>query len=454
MVPSTPTTVRAGLRPAPHSTRVRAAAGQDTIPVHGPLSVTVPGAVEAWFVLLEKFGTKSFAELAAPALRYASEGFPISRMMAAGLTALGNQHQEEWSSAWRDIYAGASSELPLRQPALSRTIQSLIDEGPEGFYRGEIASAIADTLQRFGGLMATDDLAAHNGDWVETISSTYRDVEVHQVPPSSQGSAVLEALNLIEDLELGAPESTNRHHLLIEAMKIALTDRDAYMTDSEHMNIDPATLTSKKWAKERRGEIDPTVASRPKAGRAAVGGTAYFCTADGDGMMVSMIQSNYKGWGSGVTVGDWGINLQNRGSYFSLDPQHINVIAPNKRTLHTLMPAFAFREGRPWMAFGTMGGDGQPQTQLQFLTRVIDDGRNVQDAIDAGRWVISPNDWSVNAESRLGADVIAGLRELGHETSEVPHNDPNFGHAHAIQVTPTGYAAAYDRRSQGAALGL
>ncbi len=433
---------------------VRRAVGQESIPSLGPWSVSVPGAAEAWFVLLERFGSKSFAELAAPALSYARDGFAINDLMVAFLDALGRQYADEWSANWREIYTGASSEVPFRQPALARTIDKLRQEGPDAFYRGEIASSIAETLQRHGGLMSAGDLASHHGDWVETISSTYRDIEIHQVPPSSQGVTALEALNIIEGLDLGDPESPDRHHLLIEAMKIALADRDAYLTDIDHMKIDPNQLASKEWATDRRAGVDPSKASTPAAGRAAVGGTAYFCAADRDGMLVSMIQSNYKGFGSGVTVGDWGINLQNRGSYFSLDTGHVNAIAPHKRTLHTLMPAFAFRDGKPWMAFGTMGGDGQPQTQLQILTRVVDDGRDVQDAIDAPRWVISPEDWSLEAESRLGNEVIAALRELGHDVSDIKHVNPGFGHAHAIQVTPSGYAAAYDRRSQGAALGL
>ncbi len=434
---------------------VRAAAGQDTIPSGGPLSVTVPGAVEAWFVLLDRFGSKTFAELAEPALRYARDGFPISELLVAHFDGMGRSvAREDWAGPWRDIYTGASAESPFRQPGLARTIQSLIDEGPDVYYRGAIAEAMSRMLREHGALMSVDDLGSHRGDWVNTISSTYRDVEIHQLPPNSQGLVMLEALNLIEGFEPDAPESTARHHLLIEAMKVAFSDRDAHVTDADHMQIDPQKLVSKEWASGRTGEIDRTVASNPAAGRAAVGGTAYFCAADRNGMMVSMIESNYKGFGSGVTVPGWGINLQNRGSYFSLDPEHVNAIAPNKRTLHTLMPAFAFRGGKPWMAFGTMGGDGQAQTQVQILSRVVDDGRNIQDAIDAGRWLVSSDNWSVMAESRLGADVIAGLRELGHDVKEVRHNDPTFGHAHAIQVTPTGYAAAYDRRSQGAALGL
>ncbi|MEX0873771.1 MAG: gamma-glutamyltransferase family protein [Actinomycetota bacterium] len=433
---------------------VRTAAGQNTIPAIGPLSVTVPGAVEAWFTLIDRFGTRSFAELAAPALRLARDGFPINDLLVAHFDALGRQYSGSWGEPWRDIYTGANASRRFRQPALARTIQTLIDGGPEGYYRGEIAAAISQTLQSNGAFMSKDDLGSHHGDWVDTISSTYRDIEVHQIPPSSQGLVTLEALNIVENLDLGAAESPERHHALIEATKLALSDRDAYVTDLEHMRIDPAELVSKDWAAGRRELIDPAHASAPAAGRAAVGGTAYFCAADGDGMLVSMIQSNYKGFGSGVTVPDWGINLQDRGSFFSLDPDHVNVIAPGKRTLHTLMPAFAIRNGKPWMAFGSMGGDGQAQTQLQFLTRVVDDGRDIQDAIDAGRWVVSPDDWSVSAEARLGGELIDGLRARGHEIRSVRHNDPNFGHAHAIQVTPVGYAAAFDQRSQGAALGL
>jgi gamma-glutamyltranspeptidase/glutathione hydrolase len=192
----------------------------------------------------------------------------------------------------------------------------------------------------------------------------------------------------------------------------------------------------------------------PPPGRPALGGTIYLCAADVDGMAVSLIQSNFSGFGSGVTVDGWGINLQNRGAYFTLDPGHCNVIAPRKRTMHTLMPAMVFRDGSPWLVFGTMGGDGQAQTHLQVLTRVIDDGLDIQDAIDAPRWFVSPPDWALRAESRFGTDVLLELEHLGHPVTKTPPYDTGMGHAHGIMVAPYGYAAATDPRAEGAALGL
>ena len=433
---------------------VRLAAGSDTMPGLGPLTVTVPGAVEAWFTLLERFGTRSFTELAAPALSYARDGFPLNKQLVGYFNALGDQYAADWAAAWREIYTNASGDTRFRQPALTRTILTLCDEGPQAFYAGDVAAAIVETVRSHGALMTSGDLADHRGEWVDTLSSMYRGVEVHQMPPNSQGVVALEALNIVEGAELGEAETADRHHLLIESTKLALADRETHVSDLEHMAIEPAELASKRWADERRGNIDRSQASTPAAGRAAVGGTAYLCAADADGMLVSLIQSNYAGFGSGVTVADWGINLQNRGAYFSLDPDHVNVIAPRKRTMHTLMPAIALRNGHPWLAFGTRGADGQAQTQLQVLTRVIDDGRDIQDAVEAPRWVVSVEDWSVAVEADLPEEIIEGLRARGHTVTTIPAKNPSLGPAQAIEVTATGYAAASDPRTQGAALGL
>jgi gamma-glutamyltranspeptidase/glutathione hydrolase len=236
-------------------------------------------------------------------------------------------------------------------------------------------------------------------------------------------------------------------------MKLALSDRDAYVTDPDHMHLAATGLISPQWIQERRTLIDAGRAGDPVPGRPASGGTVYLCAADADGMLVSLIQSNYVGFGSGVTVPGWGINLQNRGSYFSLDPGHVNVIAGGKRTMHTLIPAMAFRGGEPWLVFGSMGGDGQAQTHLQLLTRIVVDGEDVQRAIDAPRWVTSPRDWSVRAESRFDGAVLDGLRDRGHEVREVGPYDVGMGHAHAIEIGD-GYAAGTDPRAEGAALGL
>lgn len=430
---------------------VRAAVGSSDMPARGPHSVTIPGAVEGWFTLIERFGTRTFADLAQPALRYARNGFPLS---SAIMRNLGAQPSitDEWAAEWRSVYLDGGP-VPT-QPDLARTIETLCNDGPDPFYRGPIADAIADTLQRFGAFITSEDMAAHTGDWVEPLRTTYRGVEILELPPNSQGVAALEALNIVEELDIGAPESSDRHHVLIEATKLALADRDEHITDIEQMRVSPGELASKEWAARRRAGIDLERASSPAPGRAAVGGTIYLCAADADGMLVSLIQSNFAGFGSFVTVPGWGINLQNRGAYFSLDPEHVNAIAPRKRTMHTLMPAMAFRDGEPWLVFGTMGGDGQAQTHLQFLTRVIDDGLDIQDAIDAPRWVVSPQDWSVRAESRFQHDLLVELGARGHAVTKAGAFDVGMGHAHAIEVTSYGYACATDPRAEGAALGL
>jgi gamma-glutamyltranspeptidase/glutathione hydrolase len=404
--------------------------------------------------LLDHFGTRTFADLASRAQSYARDGFPLSAKAAGYIGASASIYKDDWANAWQSVYGGASAAELLTQPDLARTIETLRSQGPDAYYTGPIAQAIARTLRSHGALMGDEDLASHGGDWVEPLSASYRGVNVYELPPNSQGVTALEALNIIEDVELGPPASATRVHVLIEAVKLALADRNAFVTDAEYMLRPAAELASKEWARRRRAELDLDRASAPSTGRAAVGGTIYLCAADADGMLVSLIQSNYVGFGSGVTVPGWGINLQNRGAFFSLDPAHVNAVAPRKRTMHTLMPAMALRDGRPWLVFGTMGGDGQAQTHVQFLSHVIDDGLNVQDAIDAPRWAVSPADWSVAAESRFGEGVLRALQVRGHRVDAVGPFETQMGHAHAIEVTDVGYAAATDPRAEGAALGL
>ncbi len=241
---------------------------------------------------------------------------------------------------------------------------------------------------------------------------------------------------------------------MVEAVKLALADRDAFVTDPNEMAVPAELLLDPGRVTARFDSFDPTTARSPRPGPGASGGTAYMCAADWDGMLVSLIQSNWLGFGSGLTVPGWGINLHNRGSFFSLDPAASNVIAPRKRTLHTLIPAMALRADRPWLVFGTMGGNGQPQTHLQVLVHIIDDGWDIQRAIDAPRWVVSPSDWSVAMESRVDASVVEGLRARGHPVALTGAYDSLMGHAHAIQILDGGYAAASDPRSEGATVGL
>jgi gamma-glutamyltranspeptidase/glutathione hydrolase len=431
---------------------MRAAVGADRMPSFGPQTVTVPGAVDAWFVLLERFGTRPFTDLAQQASRYAIDGFVPSEMALPSLAR--GRDRYRWSAHWLAAYGDAASERRLRQPDLARTIELLGKDGPDAYYRGPIAEAIVRELRSLGSLMSAEDLADHHGDWVEPLQTGYRDVDVLEMPPNTQGVAALEALNIVEELGALPPDGPERQYLLIEATKLALADRNEHVTDPNDMRMSPLDLASKKWAAERARFFDPTAAGRPSPGPSAGGGTAYLCAADSDGMLVSLIQSNYMGFGSGVTVPEWGINLQNRGSYFSLDPTHINVIAPRKRTLHTLIPALAFRGGRPWLVFGTMGGDGQAQTHVQLLARIVDDSLDPQAAIDAPRWFVSPQDWSVVAESRFSAGMLEGLRARGHHVERASAFDSLLGHAHAIQITGEGYVAGTDPRTEGAALGL
>jgi gamma-glutamyltranspeptidase / glutathione hydrolase len=440
---------------APASATVQAvgtAAGSDRMPTFGPLSVTVPGAVAGWFDLLERFGTRSFKELAAPAIRYARDGFPLS---AAAMQSIERARDRfAWSGSWQAVYGSAREGKLLRQPDLARTIERVAHAGPDAYYGGSIAEAIAHQIRSLGGLMEPSDLAGHRGDWVSPLSTRYRDVEVFELPPNTQGVAALEALNIVQALGPLSPAGPDRQHSMIEAMKLSLADRGEYVSDPGAMLLPADRLASRAWAVERASSIDPAHAGEPVPVPPAMGGTAYLCAADRDGMLVSLIQSNYMGFGSGVTVSDWGINLQNRGASFSLDPSHVNVVAPRKRTLHTLIPAMAFRDGRPWMAFGAMGGDGQAQTHLQLLARIVDDGEDVQRAIDAPRWMVSPADWAVSAESRFDPATLDELRRRGHRLAVKEAFDSLMGHAHAIQMTDGGYAAATDPRAEGAALGF
>jgi gamma-glutamyltranspeptidase/glutathione hydrolase len=250
------------------------------------------------------------------------------------------------------------------------------------------------------------------------------------------------------------PGSVAREHLHIEAMKLARADRDEHLTDPDHMKVDAHDLVAPDRLRARAALVDPERAAGRRPGRASPGGTIYLCAADRDGMCVSLIQSNYMGFGSGLTVPGWGINLQNRGADFLLDDTHVNVIAPRKRPRHTLMPAMAFRDGWPWLVFGTMGGDGQAQTHVQVLTKIVDDGCDIEDAVDAPRWAVSPEDFSVLVESRFAPETVAGLRERGHVIVETGRYDAAMGHAHAILVGSDGYQATSDPRSEGAALGL
>lgn len=439
------------------SGRAPAAATPDAVLTHhpampqcGPLSITVPGAVDAWFALLERYGTRSFAELAEPAITYARDGFPLTAAGAARIRA-GRPANPGWGE-WEAVYGRAAPGMSLAQPALAHTLEMVGAGGPEAFYRGEIGAAVAGHVLRLGGLLDAGDLAAHQGEWVEPLEGRYRELTVAELPPNSQGSAALLALHLLDQAGPLPVDGPERQHRLIEAVATALAERDAHLTDPAHMRTAPAVLADpERAAAIAAGALG---GGRAAAARGVGGDTTYLCAVDGSGLCVSLIQSNYCGFGSGVTVPGFGINLHNRGAYFSLDPGHVNVIAPGKRTLHTLMPGFARRNGKPWLVFGTMGADGQLQTQVQLLARLVDDGADPAAALTAPRWIVDPGDFSVRIENRFPAAVLDGLRAHGHRLQTVGPFEDVMGHAQVIRLDRDGLTAASDPRCEGLAAGF
>ncbi|MGH9037250.1 MAG: gamma-glutamyltransferase family protein, partial [Acidimicrobiia bacterium] len=423
------------------------------MPGRGPLTVTVPGAVDAWFALLERFGTKRFEEVAAPARRYAARGFPLSAQGAARVAA-GAAASDGQPGDWHAVYGRVTSGARLVQPGLARTLEALCIHGPDALYRGELGAAVAGCVESAGGLLTGSDLAAHAGDWVTPLLSPYRGVEVVQLPPNSQGTTAQFALNLVEAASAVPPaDPVARVHLLVEAVKLALIERDAHLTDPDHMTVDPAWLADPDRAAARVGELGDQ-AFHPPPGRSGPGGTAAVVAVDPDGGAVSLLGSNYMGFGSGITVPGWGVNLHNRGAYFSLDPAHTNVVAPRKRTLHTLMPSMALRDGRPWCVLGAMGGDGQPQTHVQLLSRLVDDGDDVQVAVSSPRFLVDVDGWYLHLEGRFPPAVVDGLLRRGHDARPADRWDQRMGHAQAIVIDGAGLAGATDPRAEGLVAGF
>ena len=440
---------RAPSAATPDAIAERSGMAAPAMPSKGPLTITVPGAVDAWFALLGRFGTRSFAEMAESAIAYAGGGFPLTSAGAARIQA-GQPLDRAWGE-WHTVYAAAAPGVRLTQPDLARTLEAVAAGGPDAFYRGDIGSAVAAHAQRLGGLLDTADLAAHTGEWVEPLEGRYRDLAIAELPPNSQGSAALLALHLLDASGPLPADGSERQHLLIEAVAAALAERDAHLTDPAHMRLPADVLADPEHAKAVAAAGSPAARG---AARGTAGDTAYLCAVDGSGMCVSLIQSNYNGFGSGVTVPGYGINLHNRGAYFSLDPDHVNVIAPGKRTLHTLMPALARWNGQPWLVFGTMGADAQLQNQVQLLAHLVDDGADPAAALAAPRWVVDPGDFSVQIERRFPAEVIDGLRAAGHRVEVIGPFEDHMGHAHVIRLDGDGLTAASDPRCEGLAAGF
>jgi gamma-glutamyltranspeptidase/glutathione hydrolase len=431
------------------------------MPTRGPLTVTVPGCVEAWGRLHERFGRLPLRQILAQAIGYAENGFPVSEAFARAIE-LSEPFLHRDTPARETFLPGGRPPQEgqiLVQKRIARTLRSIADEGPSVFYNGWIGAELVRSLRAVGGLLTQEDLVQHTSDWVEPLSVTYRSVTVFELPPNSQGLTALLILNMLSHLppDMLSDGGAEYVHLLAEAARLAYADREAFVTDPEHMSIDPAALLSDAYGASRAALI------HGRAGQAAIAGspgdTIYCCAADAEGNLVSLIESNFMGIGSGVMAGETGVMLQNRGAWFSLEPDHTNVIAPGKRTMHTLMPGMAYRDGRPWLVFGTMGGSAQAQIHVEILTRLIDQGMALDEAINAPRFdaVTGVGERGlplVQLEARFPQETVTATQARGHDVAIVESYSSGLGHAHAIEVLDGGaYAGAADPRADSLALG-
>lgn len=443
--------------------------GIDKIPPFGPLPVSVPGAVDGWFELHGRYGRLPMADILAPAIRYAREGFPVSEVIAYYLSR---------SVARREQYPGfAETYMPngsmpqkgemFRNPRLAKTYEAIAKKGRDEFYKGDIARKIDAYMAEQGGLLRYDDLAAHKSEWVVPVSTNYRGWDVYELPPNGQGIAALQILNILEGYDIAAMGfgSAEYLHTLVEAKKLAFEDRARYYADMDFVDVPVARLISKDYANERRKLISPTQASkRLPAGDARLdeGDTIYLTVADKDGNMVSLIQSNYRGMGSGMTPGELGFVLQDRAELFALEEGHANVVAGGKRPFHTIIPAFVMKDGKPLISFGLMGGAMQPQGHAQVIVNMIDFGMNLQEAGDAARvnhtgsseptGTTMTDGGIVHMESTFGSATREALKSLGHKLGS---SDGSFGGYQAIMWDEEQgvYYGASEVRKDGQAAG-
>ncbi|MGH9881503.1 MAG: gamma-glutamyltransferase, partial [Pyrinomonadaceae bacterium] len=366
--------------------------GAKTVPTEGMESITVPGAFDGWVTLLERYGTRKLPDLLAPAIEYAENGFPVMEKTAEDWEAEVQKLKQTPAAATNYLVNGRAPRAgkTFRQPNLARTFRTLARGGRDAFYKGEIARSVADYCRKNGGFISMQDLAAQKSEWVEPISTNYRGYTVYEIPPNGQGLTALLTLNILEGFELASlrVEPDRYYHTLIEATKLAFADRNRYIADPTFAKVPVAELLSKEYAAKRRSLIEPNKAlDSPAPGEINVGSdTTYFTVVDKDGNAVSFINSLFDAFGSGIVAGDTGIVLQNRGSGFSLNPNHPNCIVPGKRPFHTIIPAMVFKDGQLFVSFGVMGGGIQPQGHVQVIVNIIDLGMGLQQAIDAPRF--------------------------------------------------------------------
>ena len=438
--------------------------GCQSTPVRGPLAaLTVPGAADGWWQLHRRLGRLAFGELLGPAIELAEQGFPVPQSLAAWTVPAAQVLDED--PAARATFRPDGRPLRmgerLAQPALAQTLRLIAEGGPDAFYRGPVAQQICDYLVARDGVLRAEDFAAHRSDWVAPIQAPYRGYVAYQLPPNTQGFVALEMLAVLEGLDVAAMRDLSAAyiHTLAEAARLALEDREQYLSDPDFVEIPLASLLSPEHAEELRRRIDPHRRPPVADTASAAGDTCYVCAVDRDGNAVSLIQSVFYDFGSGVVGGESGVLLQNRGSFFSLDPRHPNRLEPGKRTAHTLIPAMLFADGRPVLVYGTMGGDGQPQTQTAVVNRIVDFGYDVQRAVESPRWLYGRT-WgarttALSLEEDMPPETAARLAAMGHEVRTVPAWSDSMGHAQAIWIDQSQgvYWAAADPRGDGAAAG-
>jgi len=469
-----------------------------TIPPRGMLPISVPGTVDAWSELHKKFGKLKLSDDLAPAVKYAEEGFPVTELIAF-YWHFGPEVYKDLPGAFLQAYTlDGKGRTPakgdiFKNPALAKTLRLIGEKGRDAFYKGEIADKIDKFMRENGGFLRKADFEKHTSTWVDPVSTNYRGYDVLELPPNGQGIATLQILNILEgfDLKSMGRNSAETLHAMIEAKKIAWADRAKFYADPEFAKIPLAGLLSKEYAGERRKLIDPGHAAKaveagvPPANRAESqatreplqdsaatpkrspiddGDTIYMCTADDEGNMVSLIQSNYRGMGSGIVVPGLGFMFQDRGELFSMEPGHANVYAPGKRPFHTIIPGFVMKDGKPWESFGVMGGGMQPQGHVQVLTNQIDFGLNAQEAGDASRWQHEGDNEPtgekmekggyVEVESGIPYEIVRELEKRGHE---VRFDVGGYGGYQAIKVElhdgQRVYVGASESRKDGQAAG-
>ena len=448
---------------------------------HGVVSVSVPGAVDGWWMLHQRYGKLPWADLFQPTIALAEAGAPVAQTVAYYLASshraflsprLGIEETDNFLKVWAPTGRTPAEGEVFANPALARTLRLIAEGGRDAFYAGEIAETIERYFARIGGWLSKADFAAHHGDWVKPATISYRGVDVWGLPPNGQGLTTLQMLNMLERFDLAGMGflSTQALHHMVEAKRLAFEDRARYFADPDFAQIPIEWLLSKDYAAERAALIRPDrmlVPAHP--GEApGQGDTTYLCAADADGMMVSLIQSNFNGMGSGLAPDGLGFMFQNRGRAFTLRDGHPNVYAPGKRPFHTIIPGFATKGGEPWLAFGVMGGNMQPQGQTQIITDLVDFGLGLQEAGDAPRWlhefsteptgpaVLPPRRGEdvrqkgvLALESGMPTATRVGLAELGHIVADA-HG--GYGGYQAIERLPGRYAAASEMRKDGAAL--